>query len=53
MTAHLYHQLAKNFSKRDKIAFEQPDGVKHSYADVGKGSRTLRECPRRTGRGTR
>ncbi len=37
MTAHLYRQLAKNFSDHDKVAFEQPNGTIHTYADVEKG----------------
>ena len=34
MTAHLYAQLARNFSDGGKVAFEQPDGAIHTYADV-------------------
>jgi malonyl-CoA/methylmalonyl-CoA synthetase len=38
MTAHLYAQLAKNFSEGSKVAFEQPNGVIHTYADVEEGA---------------
>ncbi|RNJ48857.1 malonate--CoA ligase [Methylocystis hirsuta] len=38
MTAHLYAQLAKNFSDGSKVAFEQPNGVFHTYADVEAGA---------------
>jgi malonyl-CoA/methylmalonyl-CoA synthetase len=38
MTAHLYAQLAKNFSCRSKVAFEQPNGVIQTYADVEMGA---------------
>ena len=34
MNAHLYAQLARNFSDGGKVAFEQPDGAIHTYADV-------------------
>jgi len=38
MTAHLYAQLTKHFSDRGKVAFEQPNGAIHTYADVEKGA---------------
>ena len=40
MTAHLYAQLAKNFSDRSKVAFEQPNGVIQTYADAEVGVMT-------------
>ena len=38
VTAHLYAQLARHFSDRGKVAFEQPDGASHTYADVEVGA---------------
>ena len=38
MTAHLYAQLARHFSDRGKVAFEQPDGAIHTYGDVEEGA---------------
>jgi malonyl-CoA/methylmalonyl-CoA synthetase len=38
MTAHLYAQLTKNFSDPGKVAFEQPNGALHTYADVEAGA---------------
>jgi malonyl-CoA/methylmalonyl-CoA synthetase len=37
MTAHLYAQLARHFSKSDRVAFEQLNGTAHSYAEVERG----------------
>ena len=38
MTAHLYAQLAKNFSDQSRVAFEQPNGVIQTYGDVEEGA---------------
>ena len=38
MTAHLYAQLARHFSDRGKVAFEQTDGSIHTYRDVEEGA---------------
>jgi malonyl-CoA/methylmalonyl-CoA synthetase len=38
VTAHLYAQLARNFADPNKVAFEQPNGATHTYADVEEGA---------------